>query len=136
MSLNRVTIVLFDDRIVAVSTRYRAFGTNRISCSEAVVSEQADWQSTISQVFTGIRNDLGRARISIVLALASTIVRTIDGLPQSPNAKTIRQIIASAPFRYVPRRFTPAVSEVVPCGQGEVLVAFAEQDVVLTVANA
>lgn len=128
--------MISDDRIASVVRCRRIFGFGFIHCAEVMVSEHVDWQAAISHFFAGVRNDVGGARISVVLALASTVVRVVDGLPLSSDTTALREIIASSPFRYVPRRFATMISEVEPCGDGGVLVAFVGLDIVLSIVKA
>ena len=133
--LNEATIVISDNRILAVSTRRRLFGMARVRTSELTISDPNNWQFELFQFFGEIHKNWGRVQASIVLALKSTIIRTLDSLPHS-DGKMLQQIVASSPFRFIPRRFNPIVSEVVSRGPGEVLVAFVDSGVVLDIVKA
>lgn len=134
--LQRTVIVIYDDRIDAISVNHRARVVKFMRRVGATFADPVAWKTKISQFVGEIQSTFGRTQTTVVLALTSTQVRAIDGLPQSSDAKAIRQIIASSPSRYAPRRFSnPIVSAVIVRKPGEVMVAFADLDVVLGIAS-
>jgi hypothetical protein len=99
-------------------------------------SAAIDCRPALHQIINDIRTGFGHTRLTVVLALKSTIIRVIDGLPESSDESSLRQVIASTPFRYIPcEASNVVVSSVRICSAGEVEAAFVDLDMVTQVAD-